>query len=213
MFPLRWNFPFRKKDGSVTTIEEVINSGGGGGGYTLPTASASTKGGVKVGAGLTMDGEVLNNTNPTPYSLPTASAETLGGVKVGSGLSIEEGVLSASGGAGADVYYKDYDFAVGSASEIVADKLYSYQIDLSRNNNYSKTYIAGYKPIGVIPIDLSSGYKYWISPILWNLNNYKTLDDFQTVAVLTPRSSIGNNQLRLRVLYVKDTNYKSIPTS
>lgn len=33
---------------------------GGGGSYTLPTASASTKGGIKIGEGLSMDGEVLN---------------------------------------------------------------------------------------------------------------------------------------------------------
>lgn len=103
MFPLPWNFPFRKKDGTMTTIDDAISSGGGGG-YTLPTASASVKGGVKIGAGLTMEGEVLKNTNPTPptpYTLPTASAETLGGVKVGSNLSIDEnGVLSASGGGG-----------------------------------------------------------------------------------------------------------------
>lgn len=33
---------------------------GGGGSYELPTASASTKGGIKIGEGLSMDGEVLN---------------------------------------------------------------------------------------------------------------------------------------------------------
>ena len=100
MFPIPFNFPFRKKDGSMTTIGDEISSGGGGG-YTLPTASAETKGGVKIGSGLSMSGEVLNNTNPTPYSLPTASDETKGGIKVGSGLSIDEnGVLSASGGGG-----------------------------------------------------------------------------------------------------------------
>lgn len=61
MFPLRWNFPFRKKDGSMVNLEDVM-SGGGGGGYTLPTASAETKGGVKIGSGLTMTGEVLSVT-------------------------------------------------------------------------------------------------------------------------------------------------------
>lgn len=112
MFPIPFNFPFRKKDGSMTTIGDEISSGGGGGGYTLPTASASTKGGIKIGAGLSMDGEVLNNTNPTPpspYNLPTASAETLGGIKVGTNLSIDEnGVLSASGGGGGGTKYKHY---------------------------------------------------------------------------------------------------------
>lgn len=101
MFPIPFNFPFRKKDGSLTTIGNEISEGGGGGGYTLPTASASTKGGVKIGEGLTMNGEVLSNDNPTQYELPVASAETLGGIKVGANLSIDEnGVLSASGGGG-----------------------------------------------------------------------------------------------------------------
>lgn len=101
MFPINWNFPFRKSDGSMSTIGEEISEGGGGGGYTLPTASTTTKGGVKIGVGLTMDGEVLKNTNPNAYTLPTADAEVLGGIKVGTGLSIDEnGVLSASGGGG-----------------------------------------------------------------------------------------------------------------
>ena len=100
MFPIPFNFPFINKNGSRTTIGDAISAGGGGSQYTLPTASADTKGGVKIGSGLTMTGEVLSNNNPTPYSLPTASADTLGGVKVGSGLSITDGVLSAAGGGG-----------------------------------------------------------------------------------------------------------------
>lgn len=54
MFPIPWNFPFRKKDGSLGKIEDL------GGSYTLPTASTETKGGVKIGSGLTMTGEVLS---------------------------------------------------------------------------------------------------------------------------------------------------------
>lgn len=33
MFPIPWNFPFRKKNGDVTTIGEIV---GGGGGSELP---------------------------------------------------------------------------------------------------------------------------------------------------------------------------------
>lgn len=58
MFPIPFNFPFRKKDGSITSIGDAM----GGGSYTLPTASAETKGGVKIGSGLSMDGEVLSAT-------------------------------------------------------------------------------------------------------------------------------------------------------
>ena len=55
MFPLKWNLPFRKKDGSLVKLSDAM-----GGDYSLPTASASTKGGIKVGSGLTMIGEKLN---------------------------------------------------------------------------------------------------------------------------------------------------------
>lgn len=72
--------------------------GSGGSAYVLPTASAETLGGVKVGDNLTIADGVLSAPAPTPaYVLPTASAETLGGVKVGSGLSIADGVLSVAG--------------------------------------------------------------------------------------------------------------------
>ena len=91
--------------------------------YSLPTASANVKGGIKVGTNLSMNGEVLNATDTTysaatqsanglmsaadkkkldgiaaganAYSLPTASASTKGGVKVGAGLTISSEVLKA----------------------------------------------------------------------------------------------------------------------
>ena len=50
--------------------------------YSLPTADAGTKGGVKVGGNLTIDGGGTLN-------LPTASDSALGGVKVGGGLTID----------------------------------------------------------------------------------------------------------------------------
>lgn len=60
MFPIPWNFPFRKKDGSLGKIEDLGSS------YSLPTASASTKGGIKVGSGATMDGETMNIDSQLP---------------------------------------------------------------------------------------------------------------------------------------------------
>ena len=62
MFPIPFNFPFIKKNGERTTIGDAINAGGGGSPYQLPTASAEIKGGVKIGSGLTMTGEVLSTT-------------------------------------------------------------------------------------------------------------------------------------------------------
>jgi len=62
--------------------------------YTLPTATASVLGGVKIGSNLTITGGVLS-ADATP--LPIATASVLGGIKVGSNLTINavSGVLSA----------------------------------------------------------------------------------------------------------------------
>ena len=87
--------------------------------YSLPTASSSVLGGIKVGTNLSIDGSgVLSSTNTTysvgdggltqnnftdslkskldgiatsanNYSLPTSSSSVLGGVKVGTNLSID----------------------------------------------------------------------------------------------------------------------------
>ena len=92
--------------------------------YSLPTASATVKGGIKVGTNLSIDTNgVLNAkdttysaattsanglmtkemvtklngiaTNANNYSLPTASTTVKGGVKIGSGLVMTGEVLSA----------------------------------------------------------------------------------------------------------------------
>lgn len=81
------------------TLYLIDDDGSGGGGtYTLPIASSSTLGGIKVGTGLSIDSTtgVLSSTGGSSYTLPTASDSTLGGVKVGTGLSINSstGVLS-----------------------------------------------------------------------------------------------------------------------
>lgn len=62
--------------------------------FTLPTASASVLGGVKVGSGLTIDGNSILSATTPPLSIATATI--LGGIKVGSGLTIDgvTGVLS-----------------------------------------------------------------------------------------------------------------------
>lgn len=63
--------------------------------YTLPTASAGTLGGIKVGTRLSIDGSGVLSASDQSYTLPTASAATLGGIKVGTRLSIVAGVLAA----------------------------------------------------------------------------------------------------------------------
>lgn len=103
-------------DGSAAKIVNIPS----GSSYTLPLASNSTRGGIKLSSstqggtpngitttsGRTYAVQVNSSEQAvvnvpwtdTKYTLPTASASTLGGVKVGSGLSISNGVLSTSGG-------------------------------------------------------------------------------------------------------------------
>lgn len=61
MFPINFNFPFRKSNGELTTIGKMIeNAGGGGEPYELPPATANNLGGVKIGEGInvTSDGTI-----------------------------------------------------------------------------------------------------------------------------------------------------------
>ena len=73
-------------------VQQQIASGS----YSLPAASTSVLGGVKV------DGTTITATGggviSAVFNLPTATASTLGGIKVGSGLTISSGVLSATSG-------------------------------------------------------------------------------------------------------------------
>jgi hypothetical protein len=83
------------------TILDYINTNEstwtGGLSYTLPTASNSVLGGIKVGSGLTINlSGILSAVPSTPFST-IATTTVLGLVKVGSGLSISPtGLLSAS---------------------------------------------------------------------------------------------------------------------
>jgi hypothetical protein len=81
----------------------------GGSDYTLPTATESVLGGVKVGSGLTIDSGVLSADIPDTYTLPEASASALGGIKIGTGLNIDgEGVVT--------VDVDNYELPVATAS-------------------------------------------------------------------------------------------------
>lgn len=85
-------------------IGSYVGTGGGSGeGYTLPPASATTLGGVKIGSGIsvTADGVIsAEGGGGSSYVLPAATANTLGGIKVGDNLTItQDGKLSANAGA------------------------------------------------------------------------------------------------------------------
>lgn len=80
----------RELDDAV--ILGLIKKGGGGGSYSLPTASTTTKGGIKVGDGLEMDGDFLKVTGGSGDAEITENITTnieVGGVP--SGATIAEG--------------------------------------------------------------------------------------------------------------------------
>lgn len=115
-------------DGSAAKTVNIPS----GSSYTLPLASNSTRGGIKLSSntqggtpnGITTTSDrtyavQVNSSEQavvnvpwtdTKYSLPTASATTLGGVKVGSGLAISNGVLSATGGEDVKIYETTLNF-------------------------------------------------------------------------------------------------------
>ena len=90
----------------ITGLSKVATSGlysdligtptNGENSYTLPIASSTTLGGVKIGANLSIDSNGVLSATANSYSLPIASNTRLGGVKIGNNLTIDSnGVLSA----------------------------------------------------------------------------------------------------------------------
>ena len=72
--------------------------------YSLPIASSSTLGGVKIGSGLTIaeDGTI---SAAAAYTLPTASSSVKGGIKVGTGLTMSSETLNHSNSITAKTAY------------------------------------------------------------------------------------------------------------
>lgn len=84
--------------------------------YTLPAATASTLGGVKVGSGLSVTEDGTLSSDAQGYTLPTATATTLGGVKVGSGLKVyRDGTIDVTSVNGFNIKAQTTDPGTGSA--------------------------------------------------------------------------------------------------
>lgn len=97
-FPLTrlWNYIKDKGDSTYQPKGTYLTS--------LPIASSSTLGGVKIGSGLTVaaDGTI---SAAAAYTLPTASSTTKGGIKVGTGLTMSSETLNHSNSVTAKTAY------------------------------------------------------------------------------------------------------------
>ena len=91
--------------------------------YSLPAATTTTLGGVKVGDNLSIDASGRLS-GAAPYALPAATTSTLGGVKAGSNLTVyadgtlaleKRGVINALGYTPAQVTAGTYDLTAGSS--------------------------------------------------------------------------------------------------
>ena len=91
--------------------------------YSLPAATSTTLGGVKVGDNLSIDASGRLS-GAAPYALPAATTSTLGGVKVGDNLTVyadgtlalgKSGVTGALGYTPAQVTAGTYDLTAGSS--------------------------------------------------------------------------------------------------
>tara|TARA_B100000003_G_scaffold191679_1_gene190735 strand:+ start:25 stop:1494 length:1470 start_codon:yes stop_codon:yes gene_type:complete len=87
---------------ATSGLAEILNKPTIPSAYTLPIASATVLGGIKVGANLSINPVTgVLDSNPGSYTLPTASASVLGGIKIGSGLTIDaNGVVDVNVGGG-----------------------------------------------------------------------------------------------------------------
>lgn len=197
MFPLPWNFPFIKKNGVRTTIGAALDNAGTT--YTLPTASADTKGGVKIGSGLTMDGEALN----ANAQLPTYTSSEEGKVLSVDSSGDLEWITLASG---AKIYYKDYNNISWTGSVRLAkwDSGAAAESDYRMakcsgsygNNNVT---ISGYRAIAAIARDKYSGYA--LSASLEYIIDQNDVVDLVSLAYAA--RDIDTGALGVRVFYVK----------
>ncbi len=137
-----------KSDWNATTgLAEILNKPTIPSAYSLPTASATVLGGIKVGSNLTIDANtgVLSAVQGS-YTLPTASTTVLGGVKIdGTTITIDgNGVITAN---------------AGSTTPSITDLSGQTGI-LTQNGGQGDLNISGYK--GYVLYKITSTHEAWI---------------------------------------------------
>lgn len=97
-----------KNSGTLNANQIYMTPASSGSSYTLPTATSSTLGGVKIGSNITVNSGTISisktnvtnalgytpPTTDTKYTLPNATSSVLGGVKIGSNITVSSGTIS-----------------------------------------------------------------------------------------------------------------------
>lgn len=132
MFPLNSNTPYVKDTGERARLGQIV-----GGSSTLPTASASTKGGVKIGSGLKMTGEVLSADQVPAHAIADA----------GKVLTVaEDGSLEwdTKGSGGGDAFLS-YDFTKVGTFTVHGVEMSANGAEFNAATDYFKLIDADYK--------------------------------------------------------------------
>lgn len=195
-------------DGSAAKTVNIPS----GSSYTLPLASNSTRGGIKLSSstqggtpngitttsGRTYAVQVNSNEQAvvnvpwtdTTYTLPTASSSTLGGVKVGSGLSISSGVLSTSSipEAFLGYWYKVAGVKVGESRDLKATSNLTYKVGGSGSSTTASLIIGDVDGDNGGPGNISTGVHI-------NANNEDGVHTITTEGKLSITSSTNDLEL------------------
>lgn len=97
-----------KNAGTLNANQIYMTPASSGSTYTLPAATGSTLGGVKIGSNITVSSGTISlsktnvtnalgytpPTTDTKYTLPNATSSVLGGVKIGSNITVSYGTIS-----------------------------------------------------------------------------------------------------------------------
>jgi hypothetical protein len=112
--------------------------------YSLPTASATVLGGVKIGSGISIDGDGVISAS-AGYTLPNATTSTLGGVIVGAGLGVSSGTVSVT-----------YGTTAGTACEGNDARLSDARTPISHAASHQTGGADAINPVIVTPASLSA---------------------------------------------------------
>ena len=124
--------------------------------YSLPTASTTVLGGVKVdGSTITISSGVISASSS--YSLPVASASVLGGVKLGTGVSVDANgfltVSTAYAGTGANSFTGTQNL---QDNELIRAKLRDYSETVSSPTISAGTLVLNLETSNIFTVSLNA---------------------------------------------------------